>query len=128
MMYILMSKLLVTTWANLETFVSGVLTTFFFHHQLISQRVVRTYPGSIWTQGVQLLLEGVHTSISKENYSHLCFLRGGGSPPVTSLDLPMDEKDQNLNCCVCTQCTSTTKVLFHDVDIVFLSSLSFLLF
>ena len=40
---------------------------------VFSPRAVRTWPPfqSIWTQGVLLLLEVVHNSISKETYNNL---------------------------------------------------------
>ena len=36
--------------------------------------------GSNRTRGVQLLLDGVHTKVSKEIYSNLCFPKGGPDP------------------------------------------------
>ena len=41
---------------------------------------------------------GGHTSISKETFSHLCFLRGGGgSDPLSPLDQTLDRCKQKQN-------------------------------
>ena len=46
--------------------------------QRILKRAVRTPSTSLWTRGVQFLLDGVHTSISKENIN--CDFQGGPNP------------------------------------------------
>ena len=70
-------------------FSQGVLKTFLFI--IVFHRGRYEPPSrSNWTQGVQLLLEGVHTSISKEHLATCDFSGGWGfRTPCPPLDPPM---------------------------------------
>ena len=59
------------TCAEPENFFRGGGPENFFSHQCILQSPTDLPREAIGPLGVQLLLEGVHTRISKETYSHL---------------------------------------------------------
>ena len=75
--------MVITAWADPENSVSRVPENVFIYHQCISQRGELTSLKKQLDLLVQLLLEGVLTSTSKETYGHLCLSRGGSHPPIS---------------------------------------------